>query len=118
MTWVNRKRHSAGRRKRHAARFTQENPPKKASIRLLTRSMPSGRPAPPSFSHKNTRAGRCCTRFMMTADFPAARWSGRPSKGYCVASHLRHELTFVGSETKGQNHPEPTHLKTKIAYPT
>jgi Protein of unknown function (DUF2924) len=40
-------------------------------------STPSGKPAPPSFSRKSARAGRCCRRFMM-AGFPAARWSGQP----------------------------------------
>jgi uncharacterized protein YjbJ (UPF0337 family) len=29
-------------------------------------------PAPPSFSRKSTKAGRCCRRSMMTAGFPAA----------------------------------------------
>jgi Protein of unknown function (DUF2924) len=65
-------------KKRPAARSTQENPPKKVWSRLLIRSTPSGRPAPPSFSRKSMRAGRCCPRPMMTADFPAERWSGRP----------------------------------------
>jgi hypothetical protein len=39
---------------------------------------PSGKPAPPSFSRKSTKAGRCCRRSMMMAGFPAAQWSGQP----------------------------------------
>src|SRR5262245_30646866 len=48
--WLKRKGRRGGLPKRHAARFTPENPPKKAWSRLLIRLMRSAKPAPPSFS--------------------------------------------------------------------
>src|ERR1700730_14653130 len=74
--WVNRTRRRDAPPKSDAVRFTPENRRRRAWSRPSTRSTPSGKPAPPSFSRKSTRAGRCCRRFMMMAGFPAARWSG------------------------------------------
>src|ERR1700730_835160 len=74
--WVNRTRRRDAPPKRHAVRFTAGNRRRKGWSRPSTRSTPSGKPAPPSFYRKSTRAGRCCRRFMMMAGFPAARWSG------------------------------------------
>ena len=67
-----------GLSKRRSVRFTPENHRRKGWSRPSTRSTPSGKPAPPSFYRKSTRAGRCCRRSMMMAGFPAARWSGQP----------------------------------------
>ena len=46
--WVNRTRRRDGLPKRRAVRFTPENRRRKASSRPSTRSMHSGKPAPPS----------------------------------------------------------------------
>ena len=73
--WLNRTRRHDASPKRHAVRFTPENRRRKGWSRPSTRSTPSGKPAPPSFSRKSTKAGRCCRRSMMMAGFPAARWA-------------------------------------------
>src|SRR5712692_9469004 len=79
--WLSWKRRRNGLREKRGAPSTRENRRRKAWSRRSTRSTPSAKLAQPTFSPRNTKAGRYCRRDMTTVDFPAAPRSGQPCSG-------------------------------------